>query len=94
MLYPRDWPAIAFKTKELAEWTCAACHIRQGDDPRSNITVHHIDYDPFNNHPDNLIVLCQRCHLGRHGLERADLLRQQTRIKAHQAGQLELPGVL
>lgn len=27
------------------------------------ITTHHIDSDKKNNHPHNLILLCQRCHL-------------------------------
>lgn len=27
------------------------------------LTVHHKDFDPSNNREDNLIALCQRCHL-------------------------------
>lgn len=28
--------------------------------------VHHIDEDPTNNDPENLIALCRRCHVWRH----------------------------
>ena len=38
-----------------------------GDDDRKLtkiiLTVHHIDSDHQNNHPDNLLLCCQRCHL-------------------------------
>ncbi len=30
------------------------------------LTVHHIDMDPMNNDPENLIALCAGCHLKRH----------------------------
>ena len=32
------------------------------------LAVCHKDHDPANNEPDNLLVLCQRCHL-RHDAE-------------------------
>lgn len=34
------------------------------------LTVHHIDFNPTNNNHSNLIVLCARCHLRKHGLIR------------------------
>lgn len=61
--YPNNWQEISSKTKQAAEWTCAHCSIKQGENPRNNITVHHLDYDTFNNKPSNLITLCQKCHL-------------------------------
>lgn len=30
------------------------------------IEVHHIDENPLNGDPDNLVALCKRCHRGRH----------------------------
>jgi hypothetical protein len=33
---------------------------------KSRIVVHHIDEDPTNNHPENLIVLCTPCHMTHH----------------------------
>ena len=31
------------------------------------IQVHHIDGNPTNNHPQNLLVLCRNCHQSKHG---------------------------
>ena len=33
---------------------------------KSNLTAHHIDEDPRNNDPANLITLCQSCHMKHH----------------------------
>jgi 5-methylcytosine-specific restriction endonuclease McrA len=37
--------------------------VRTKDFTKIVLTVHHIDCDPQNNHPYNLIALCQKCHL-------------------------------
>lgn len=42
--------------------TCEEC---ESTDPP--IQVHHIDGNPYNNHPNNLSVLCRKCHQGKHG---------------------------
>ena len=34
------------------------------------IHVHHKDRNPFNGDMDNLVALCRKCHLKRHGFER------------------------
>lgn len=31
------------------------------------LTVHHMDFNPANNESSNLVVLCSRCHLQKHG---------------------------
>jgi AraC-like DNA-binding protein len=41
--------------RERDSYTCAICH----DNGRS---VHHVDYDKWNNLPDNLVTLCGSCH--------------------------------
>ena len=35
---------------------CSECESRQ------NLSIHHIDFDHYNNDPDNLDVLCVSCH--------------------------------
>ena len=59
--YPKNWTEIAIKTKEAANWKCQWCN--NGSRPKNPLTVHHIDYNPGNNEPANLLVLCAACHL-------------------------------
>lgn len=61
--YPPNWDEIAQRVKEAAGWRCQECG--HPHDPASHyvLTVHPRDGDPSNNAPDNLIALCQRCHL-------------------------------
>ena len=61
--YPENWKEIAFGIKCAANWKCEnCCHFH---DPPSGhtLTVHHLDADPANSDPKNLVALCQRCHL-------------------------------
>lgn len=46
----------------------AACLEAHGLRPQFRIvlTVHHLDEQPENNDPVNLVALCQRCHLAKH----------------------------
>lgn len=64
--YPEDWEEIARKVKERAGWRCELCGVPSG--PGQILTVHHLDRNKKNNSEDNLIALCQRCHLRLHGL--------------------------
>lgn len=67
-LYPKDWDKISQRIKEARGFECEGCG-QQGNivsnDVRGNnyLTVHHKDYNPGNNDPSNLMVLCQKCHL-------------------------------
>lgn len=63
--YPQEWPAIAETVKELAGWRCAVCEVPHNDNAATgeHLTVHHRDGDPVNCSPENLVALCQRCHL-------------------------------
>ena len=55
--YPIYWP----KMRKLAlEYWGKICYICGSKD---NICVHHIDYDKTNCHVNNLIPLCNKCHL-------------------------------
>ncbi|MGZ0879042.1 HNH endonuclease [Priestia megaterium] len=60
---------------ERDSFRCAVCskeekimtYLRQGKAAtRTNLTVHHIDEDVKNNRPDNLITMCQPCHIIHH----------------------------
>jgi 5-methylcytosine-specific restriction endonuclease McrA len=63
--YPPDWSEIALREKVRAHWMCERC----GADcwnplsQQNRLTVHHIDHDPSNCAPENLICLCAPCHL-------------------------------
>ncbi len=65
-LYPADWPAIARAVKTAAQWRCADCQAVHHPPSGYGLTVHHIDGDPGHNAPENLVALCQRCHLRWH----------------------------
>ena len=70
--YAADWKVIAKAKKASVGWKCEDCGKQcrkpeeQFDTHRRTLTVHHIDGDPGNNAPENLIALCPRCHLMRH----------------------------
>jgi hypothetical protein len=58
--------SVEGKILYLADHTCSICTTRYKD-----VQIHHIDEDPANNDPANLIVVCLDCHsriTGRRGL--------------------------
>lgn len=46
------------------EYECPDCGRKSNDGVA--FEVHHIDEDPLNNNPENLVGLCHRCHMLRH----------------------------
>jgi len=63
--YHEEWATISRLIRELFNQHCARCGrdcqgIRSGEE---QLQVHHIDENPENNDPENLIPLCARCHL-------------------------------
>lgn len=84
-LYPDDWEEIAEATKAAAGWECEDCSAPHGPPPRI-LTLDHLNHDPGNCEPENLMALCQRCHLRRQGLrprpatkaEALELLRRRA----------------
>lgn len=58
--YPDDWPAIALRTKEAADWICADCGMqcrRPGepfDTHRRTMSVHHLGVDKSDGTPGDM----------------------------------------
>lgn len=74
--YPKDWKAISLSIRgDRARWTCEGspghypdCRAKHGEahpvtGSKVVLTTAHLDHDPGHNHPDNLMAMCQRCHL-------------------------------
>ena len=85
--YHPDWENISKKIRKRAGDRCELCPAKNGEPHwKTNsivvLTVHHIDGNIKNNHPKNLIALCQRCHLR---------LDEPYKIKRRTANQMELP---
>ena len=71
-LYPKDWNEIAAKVKAERGNKCEFCGHRGGkvDGKPNPITTHHLNFDPTDCRPENLVVLCAACHLRLQGKER------------------------
>lgn len=61
--YPENWDIIAYLVKTLAGWCCENC--THSDDAAAGrvLTVHHLDGIKMHCSWQNLVALCQRCHL-------------------------------
>jgi len=59
--YPVDWTQTLKRSiRERDHYTCQYCGELQGD---RAFDVHHIDFDKENCDPNNLVTLCQSCHM-------------------------------
>jgi len=60
--YPLGW-TITFKEQIRYRdgYKCQICGCSEVENCR-RLSIHHIDYDKDNLHPDNLVSLCIRCH--------------------------------
>lgn len=65
--YPADWKQIAEAIKTMDGWKCRTCGHPNDSDAGYTLTVHHRDGDTTHCTPDNLVSLCQRCHLAAQG---------------------------
>jgi len=63
-LYPDNWEEIATRIKQKAGWRCEVCQAPHGPPP-CVLTTDHLDFNPANCSDDNLMALCQCCHLRR-----------------------------
>lgn len=66
--YPDNWPEIAEQIKRDAGYCCEKCG--SPSVPRRVLTVHHLDLDKANVTYENLVALCQVCHLHVQGVYR------------------------
>jgi len=57
-----------WRNHDKDSYTCPDCG--RGRAQVATLHVHHRDHDPTNGDPENLVALCERCHLQRHGKER------------------------
>jgi len=75
--YPPNWEEIAGQIKRAAGWHCQKCgRLHDPTVPAWTLTVHHLDHDPANSAPSNLVALCAACHLKAEG----EWLRAQRKI--------------
>ena len=75
MPLPDNWNEIRWKIYDAAMYRCEHCgmefvwgttrakHVRNAVGNPIILTVHHIDGNQANNDPNNLVALCQICHL-------------------------------
>lgn len=73
--YPADWPAISLRIRGArAGWRCERVRDGRRCTARQNrphpvtgssvvLTVGHLNHRPEDNAEDNLLAMCQRCHL-------------------------------
>lgn len=90
--YPDNWDEISLKVKESAKWQCQKCGmqcLKPSDDGsklsrsermRKTLTVHHANYQPEDNRPENLIPLCTGCHLSLHTGKKGNVSIGQLRL--------------
>jgi hypothetical protein len=90
--YPHNWKEIATAIKTAAWWRCQKCDracikpgevvsgLSKSDRTTRTLVVHHRNYKPEDNRPENLIAVCTGCHLSYH----------QRRRGNEAIGQLEL----
>lgn len=88
--YPYDWSIISATTKREAGYKCYICELCLFEHTALILNVHHIDYNPQNNQPDNLVVLCRDCHIRLHGLEGHERYQLNIYYKAISHGQIPL----
>ena len=94
--YPADWDVLALAIKEASDWICQDCGMqcrRPGepfDTHKRTMSVHHIDHDPPNVDPSNLIALCAACHLRRDAPHHVLNAARTRRAKKIAGGQLAM----
>jgi len=61
--YPPNWNEIAVDIKFRAGWCCEHCGHPHEVETGYVLTVHHLNGDKADCRFENLVALCQRCHL-------------------------------
>ncbi len=63
MRYTKNWKEIAYQVKEKAGWKCNQCGHPDDYKTGYGLSVHHLNRIKSDNREENLVALCQRCHL-------------------------------
>lgn len=82
--YPANWKQIAIAVKKEADWCCERCGAPDDEVNGYMLTVHHKNGIKSDCRRENLVALCQKCHL----VEQGKLRRQQKLQALQKAGQL------
>lgn len=104
--YPKDWDKISLRIRERDGWHCKWCNNPGGQPHHITgsmvvLTVHHLGIPKPDNQPgdihdkmdcrdENLVSLCQRCHLWADREVHRQNAAKTRRRKRIEAGQLEL----
>ena len=95
-LYPTEWARISWRIRfQRARGHCECCGAEHGAPhpitrSRVVLTTAHLDHDPSNNADENLLAMCQRCHLSHDAEEHRRHAAETRRRRMVEAGQLEL----
>lgn len=94
--YPADWLAISTNVKIEANWICQGCGAKHGPIPHVLTVDHVVDHEPSNVSTENLVALCQRCHLRRQGMHprpqtRDEAVQRLRRRNEYERSQLPIP---
>lgn len=89
--YGKNWKEISLAKRHSVNWRCEKCGLKcidpafKSDMPlsersRRKLQVHHQDYDPSNNSPENLIALCTACHFEKHPNKKGNITPGQLSL--------------
>jgi 5-methylcytosine-specific restriction endonuclease McrA len=84
---PNGVTIVRWTKQYVYPWTERQGVLNEGKETKIVLTVHHIDGDKANNSKQNLIALCQKCHL-RLDLGRHMANRKRNKDKAQEKLQL------
>ena len=85
--YPIHWSAIAFDVKQRAGWKCQKCGKQcrkpgeKFDTHKNTLTVAHLNHQPMDIRPDNLMAMCAPCHLRYDAKHHAETRKKKTEAK-------------